>query len=826
MKLILLSIIWLVLQIGKGQGQKDLVILGLYPERGGWSLPLAPLSSTLALNDINSRPDLLSGYNFRVDWKNSDCSNKVALESFINSLISNETYLGVFGPGCSIAAVAIANISPAYGLITFTYAAASPSLEDKERYPYFIRGSLSDTNIAIGRINFIASHGWERVAIFNQQEEIFVYNSYAVQQVLRDLNIDYRTATFDTQSQNVEAQIYNAIDLIDNLGYRIIIANMYENAAVSFICQLKLTVNPLPYLTWLMIGWYTRGWDEQAYNITNGKCTTQDIRDVINGAIGIIPYQLFDSILQSNHRTISGLTPQELYNEYEQIALDNNLNFVEERDSLDAYLYDSLWTYALGLNQTIADGYDPETFNYSNFDFTNALYMNTYSQAFNGWTGDVTYFGRERQQKTIQVVEFVDGRIEYRGYYTNFSVNPSQFGNTTNVISNISDFKIWQEDRASDGIKDRFTSFILFGVVLATSTCVVIYVTVLIIVILIGVKKNLPPAKKSEPLINIVILATNYIIVLIAVLFTIDGKFFSTLRPDAPQCIIYCHAQVMLASVSGSILYGAVLAKASKYYFIVVKNKFRYTGWLQARYLLLFPTVLVLFDVVLIIAWGLISPITYQSFVISSGVTDPPLIRIYRCEISDNVGFVVALGLVNTLLILIALFLAYHLRKVVNKSHRYSSVIVWLMYTSVVFNLIIILLLVFVTEPNIRLALSAIFTNIIAFIIASIIGLPVVYYLIKDPKGVTFFKTQAQDEFPEDIQLLKLRITALERDLQVYKDKEAEHPSGLQRMVNRIRKSTMFSGSINESYQLDDLDSPAKKNPYAEHNEKRTKTFA
>ena len=66
------------------------------------------------------------------------------------------------------------------------------------RFKYFIRGGISDTNIAVGRINFIEHYGWTRVAIINQQEELFIYNSYLVEQILSTSNIDYRTATFDT----------------------------------------------------------------------------------------------------------------------------------------------------------------------------------------------------------------------------------------------------------------------------------------------------------------------------------------------------------------------------------------------------------------------------------------------------------------------------------------------------------------------------------------------------------------------------------------------------------------------------------------------------
>ena len=102
-------------------------------------------------------------------------------------------------------------------------------------------------------------------------------------------------------------------------------------------------------------------------------------------------------------------------------ALNENIDFDTENNVFDAYLYDSLWTYALGLNQTLSDGYKPEDFDYTNFEYTEVLYRNTISQKFAGWTGDVSYFGSERRENKIIIAEFVDGNIEYRGYYSTLS---------------------------------------------------------------------------------------------------------------------------------------------------------------------------------------------------------------------------------------------------------------------------------------------------------------------------------------------------------------------------------------------------------------------
>ena len=807
---------------------KELYLMGLYPVMGSWSLPLGPMAADLALEHINAHPDILQGYNLNVDWRDSRCLDRIAVQSFIDALNdSSRTYLGVFGPGCSVAAVAIANISPLYGLITLTYGAASPSLEDKIRYPYFIRGIVSDTNIAAGRINFIKEHGWKRVAIVNQQEEIFVYNSFVIQQALRRLDVSYRSETFDPRSSEVDQQISSVIALIKDEGYRIVIGNMYETAAIQFACQLYKT-RPIPYITWLFIGWYTNGWDEVAYNVTNGSCTTENIREVLNGAIGIISFSRFEDILQSNATTIAGYTPQQLYDIYRERAISDNIDFEAERDVIDAYLYDSLWTYALGLNQTIAQGFDPSQFTYKESPMTQALYQNSFSQNFSGWTGQVSYFGRERIANRVLVSEFVNGNIQYRGYYENFPPNPEEFANTEGVIANIGKFQIWNEDLASDGIEDYFTHIGIFATTLASAILVGIYITSLIIIILVGVKKNLPPATKSEPFLNIFILTGNYFSLLLGVVFTTDGKFFVTLVPNAPISITYCHSQIWLMTIVNSIVFGGVLAKAAKYYIIVVKNKFKYTDWVQARYLLILPFSLILLNTIIVVIWAFVSPLTYNPSVSPSGLSDPPFYQTYTCG-GHSIGFAVPLAILNVGPILIGTFLAYHLRKVVNKSQRYSSVIVWTMYTMLAFTVALFIVITFVNDANIRVGLAALLTILQAITTATIIAMPVVYYLIKDPNGTTFFKNVNQEDFPEDSEMLKLRIEALERDLQVYKDKEFEQSSGLKRVLYRIKKATVYD---NQSFDMGDEGKGKGKSSKTfggeagEKNEKRSKTNA
>ena len=97
---------------------------------------------------------------------------------------------------------------------------------------------------------------------------------------------------------------------------------------------------------------------------------------------------------------------------------------------------------------------------------------------------------------------------------------------------------------------------------------------------------------------------------------------------------------------------------------------------------------------------------------------------------------------------------------------------------------------------DIRNVLSSLITDFLAFVLSSVIGLPIVYYLIKDPKGTTFFNpSKSQDIFPEDTMMLKRRISALERDLETSTRKLSNLPFDINHPdypVNEILRESSF----------------------------------
>ena len=247
-------------------------------------------------------------------------------------------------------------------------------------------------------------------------------------------------------------------------------------------------------------------------------------------------------------------------------------------------------------------------------------------------------------------------------------------------------------------------------------------------------------------------------------------------------CTFVCHLRLWLFAVSTSIIFGGMLGRAIKYYIIAIKHKFSYARYLKFYQILLIPLVLVLVDTVYVLIWALASPITYRFINIDSNSQNPPIYRVAECRSGNETNFLfflIIFLLYKSILVLIGLFLAYHLRKVVNKANKYSSTITWTMYNVVIFSILQVVLLLTLKDVDIKYGLVCLSTILEGFAISSIVAGPIIYYLYKDPNGKTFKPQLMREEFPEDTGQLKEKIRSLEGENKELREKVTSDVSGV-----------------------------------------------
>ena len=746
--------------------KKNIYVAGL--------LPLHPLLirsislAELAVEEINANPAILPDYDIVIEWKDSNCDTAVAFNSFTQFMQQdNVTYVSLFGLPCLAPTSAIADILSVYNTMLLTFSTYTPdfyTLYYSSTPTYVVGGFPIGLTAIPAQLKFITDHKWTRLAIVNFESEYFTDLGYELQKALYKLGIENSAETISIPITDEEyyQQIDYVIDTIRSENYRIIIFNTYHWTVSDIFCRIANRSLNFKEYTFILPGSFIFS-SYDTYWI-NGTCNLSDLLQLVSGSIGFTHYPRIQDFLEFNYTTISGLTPHEIIRDYDL----RNFTVVPEIWSTFApYMYDSMWALAIGLHETVLQGYEPANLTKNDrANFTKSLYEHVVNVTFESLTGEVAFIGSSRISREVQLIEYTNDSFEFRGLYINLPYELSHLDNLSEVkLINSIKFKYWNSSR-SDGVEVHYSLLFTFIFMSLLSILTAIYITVYIIIILYGVYNKFPAAIHSEPSMSVFILVSNYFWLAFSVLLNVDGKFTTFTAPPR-VCSIYCHLLVWLGFVSMSLILGGVLAKAVKLYALWVLNKFqrKSRNKLRFRYLVLLPLSLTLIDsLIILVSYGL-EPILYQSWEVLSGVTNPPIYRISFCDFKLS-AFLTLLIVIKVVLVFICLFLAYHLRNVTHKSQRYSFIIGLIMYNTVFFAILIIFVLSFVSDYDIKIALASLFGILSSFITSTITGLPIVFYMIKDPTGENLFEAKNVDTFPEDNTLLRRRIDALERDLE------------------------------------------------------------
>ena len=745
--------------------KKDIYIAGIYPANGSWSAPDIPTSVRLALEHINADDKVLPDYNLMIELENSQCKNTIGLSKLFHFIKNiNHTYVSLFGDGCSVVTGAVAEISHLYGLVAVAFASTSPSLGNTDRYPTLIRSRPSESSTSPAKLHFIKDNGWKRIAIINQLEDLFVSTSHELQNLLNKESIHYRIEIIDPKGPDLMDQLQEALAIIEKEGYRIIVANMYQTLAVQLLCIMKSSGLRPPVVTWIFPGWYTDRWYDTPINLLNITCTPEEIRELSNGSLAFYAGPRFQDFHTEDSKTISGYTADQLLDMYEErveVSSNTNPHSIET-----AYAYDSMWMIALGLDNITSS----HNLTQHPSHYTSELYNSITSLRFIGWSGEISFVGHQRVERRVQLLEFVDGKVEYRCLFDRVPVHESDFMNTEDIIyTELYPFTVWNQDKASDGIVVHFIDLWIVIAVALSAIVASVYVTAVIAVILFGIIRKLKAVTTSQAWITILITSGNYFVFVLALFFVVDGRLLGIgYEKKERACYFICHMRIWLGCVWVSTIFGGILIKSLKYYIIAIKKRFEYGRKLSTKYMLMFPIFLVLIDTLFVLLIGIVQPVTFMEREVFSGRISPPIYRISECGADMGSSYYVTilaiLVVFKVLLILLSVIMAYNIRNIVNRNQRFARVISWVSYNGTVFVVTVTLIYSFVSEVNIKYSLCAFALLIGGVITAFIISTPTLHYMRTDSDYTHGAETGATEEFPEDIQIMRKRIESLHRD--------------------------------------------------------------
>ncbi|XP_067676296.1 gamma-aminobutyric acid type B receptor subunit 1-like [Haliotis asinina] len=316
----------------------DLHVLGLFPITGEWDGGQSLLTAVqMAIEDINSRDDILPGYNLNLTWSNSNCSAGRGIRAMTDNLYNGPTRIVIVGGACSTVSQATSQASYLWNLVQVSYGSSSPALSNKARFPKFMRLASADTAVTSMRIRMFKQLGWSRVATIYQNYELFTLVNDNLLEEFSKENLTVVTSEVFKNSPVTQVQRLKDKDA------RIIVGGFYPEKGRHVLCESYKIGLIYPRVIWILIGWLNVKWYMEK-DVTI-DCTPDQMARALEGAIytGFLYLDPFDT------PTISGLTPSEFTLHH---WMRNN-NKTLPGDILASQGYDVTWTIALGLNATM-----------------------------------------------------------------------------------------------------------------------------------------------------------------------------------------------------------------------------------------------------------------------------------------------------------------------------------------------------------------------------------------------------------------------------------------------------------------------------------------
>ncbi|XP_078740869.1 gamma-aminobutyric acid type B receptor subunit 2-like isoform X1 [Lampetra fluviatilis] len=174
--MLLLLLLWTLHGSSRRAQGRELAIMGLIPHgrevgsrrlgpghhaRGGTGAGACQQQGERSLAD-SARPP-----------RNQVCDNAKGLKAFFDAINFGPNTSLVFGGVCPTVTATIAEALLSWDLVQLSFAATTPVLADKKKYPFFLRTVPSDNAVNPAIARFLRHFRWRRVGTLTQDVQRF-----------------------------------------------------------------------------------------------------------------------------------------------------------------------------------------------------------------------------------------------------------------------------------------------------------------------------------------------------------------------------------------------------------------------------------------------------------------------------------------------------------------------------------------------------------------------------------------------------------------------------------------------------------------------------
>ncbi|XP_040818726.1 gamma-aminobutyric acid type B receptor subunit 2 [Ochotona curzoniae] len=599
----------------------------------------------LAIEQIRNE-SLLRPYFLDLRLYDTECDNAKGLKAFYDAIKYGPNHLMVFGGVCPSVTSIIAESLQGWNLVQLSFAATTPVLADKKKYPYFFRTVPSDNAVNPAILKLLKYYRWRRVGTLTQDVQRFSEVRNDLTGVLYGEDIEIS----DTESFSNDP--CTSVKKLKGNDVRIILGQFDQNmAAKVFCCAYEENMYGSKY-QWIIPGWYEPSWWEQVHTEANSsRCLRKHLLAAMEGYIGVD----FEPLSSKQIKTISGKTPQQYEREY------NKKRSGVGPSKFHGYAYDGIWVIAKTLQRAMETLHASsrhqriQDFNYTDHTLGRIILNAMNETNFFGVTGQVVFRNGERMG-TIKFTQFQDSREVKVGEY-------NAVADTLEIINDTIRFQGSEPPKDKTIILEqlRQISLPLYSILSALTILGMIMASAFLF---FNIKnRNQKLIKMSSPYMNNLIILGGMLSYASIFLFGLDGSFVSEKTFET-----LCTVRTWILTVGYTTAFGAMFAKTWRVH-AIFKNVKMKKKIIKDQKLLVIVGGMLLIDLCILICWQAVDPLrrTVERYSMEPDPAGRDISVRPLLEHCENTHMTIWLGIVYAykgLLMLFGCFLAWETRNV------------------------------------------------------------------------------------------------------------------------------------------------------------------
>ena len=618
----------------------------------------------LALSHVNRRRRLLDKYSLNIVAGDSGCEvTAEAHLSFVQNVIGNgrkaetRNIIGILGPVCSESSRDIATLvsRPSIALINL-HRAGSLLLENKpEGPPYSFSMAVPALEVSKAATAFTQQVGWRRVAVLYEQN---FYSEMFRQFAANAQKLDIEVAIAISNAE----EILQSLRTIQDSNLRITLLFLRPELASQVLCLAESEAMASPNYQWVLMATSLEEIKEATSTRKTGECGTHpSVNNVLRDAL-LIQYRL--RAVNIEETTDTGLSYNEFIDQYTESINRRNKSpngslYAPLTPSIyGGLLYDSVWAFALALNDSLATlqekGLSLAQYTYGMPQVTQVISQRLLNLKFNGVSGRIHLSQDGYAMRPIEILQVADGGSSSR-LVAEYSANNLSTISPQNMSIMVDSFPhIRPKSLLSVSMVFFSITFVHFILVVAVHIATCHF-------------RNRPSVKATDNKLNHFIFAGGYLIFTAAILIILIKTIIFSDRVTG----IICQALwPWLVSIGCTLTKGSIAIRTYIIYRIFIHSQ--HPGpFLSNRALIFALCVLLAIDVTIAIAWTAVDPLIVKISSIQQK-TNNGQIFIYEktsCESRSTPIFLIIIMVYKVLVHLSMFALSIITRKVKKKDY-------------------------------------------------------------------------------------------------------------------------------------------------------------